>query len=78
MLVRNCSLLGELELNGINPAPKGTTQIDVEFDLTSYEKLQVTVKDLSSGKENRVSISSIDTSLLQKDHENGRCPVLLK
>ena len=42
--------LGTLHLDGILPAPRGTPQIEVTFDIECGGKVNVSAKDLSSGK----------------------------
>jgi molecular chaperone DnaK len=49
-------LLGEFNLEGIRPAPRGEPQIEVTFSLDTNGVLQVTAKDLGTGKEARIEI----------------------
>ena len=49
--------LGNFELGGINPAPRGTPQIEVTFDIDANGILHVSAKDKASGKENSIKIS---------------------
>jgi molecular chaperone DnaK len=49
--------LARFRLEGIPPAPRGTPQIEVTFDVDANGILNVSAKDLSSGKEQRVTIS---------------------
>ena len=44
-------LLGEFNLEGIRPAPRGEPQIEVTFSLDKNGILQVTAKDLGTNKE---------------------------
>ncbi len=49
-------LLGQFNLEGIPPAPRGTPQIEVAFDVDQNGILNVTARDKSSGKEASVRI----------------------
>jgi molecular chaperone DnaK len=51
-------LLGEFNLEGIPPAPRGMPQIDVTFDIDANGILHVGAKDKVSGKENRITIKA--------------------
>ena len=57
--------LGKFILDGIPPAQRGTPQIEVSFDIDANGILHVTAKDLGSGKEQSIKISS--PSKLSKD-----------
>jgi molecular chaperone DnaK len=58
-------LLGEFDLSGIPPAPRGMPKIEVKFDLDANGILNVSAKDLGTGKENTVKIQQ--SSGLNKD-----------
>jgi len=49
-------LLGEFNLEGIPPAPRGTPQIEVTFDIDANGILNVSAKDQGTGKENKITI----------------------
>ena len=49
-------LLGQFNLEGIPPAPRGVPQIEVKFDLDANGILNVGAKDLGTGKEQKVRI----------------------
>ena len=51
-------LLGEFNLEGIPPAPRGMPQIDVTFDIDANGILHVSAKDKATGKENRITIKA--------------------
>ncbi|HJV74858.1 MAG TPA: molecular chaperone DnaK [Noviherbaspirillum sp.] len=51
-------LLGEFNLEGIPPAPRGTPQIEVTFDIDANGILHVGAKDKASGKENKITIKA--------------------
>jgi molecular chaperone DnaK len=49
-------LLGQFNLEGLPPAPRGTPQIEVKFDIDANGILQVSAKDMGTGKEQKVRI----------------------
>lgn len=51
-------LLGEFNLEGIPPAPRGLPQIEVTFDIDANGVLHVSAKDKGTGKENQVTIKA--------------------
>ena len=51
-------LLGEFNLEGIPPAPRGLPQIEVTFDIDANGVLHVSAKDKGTGKENTVTIKA--------------------
>ena len=57
--------LGTFHLDGIPPAPRGTPQIEVTFDIDANGILHVSAKDLGTGKEQKISITG--SSGLSKD-----------
>ena len=57
--------LGHFELGGIRPAPRGTPQIEVTFDIDADGILHVTAKDLDTQKEQSIKITA--SSGLAKD-----------
>lgn len=52
------NLLGEFNLEGINPAPRGMPQIEVTFDVDANGIIHVNAKDKSTGKENTITIKA--------------------
>ena len=50
--------LGQFNLEGINPAPRGTPQIEVTFDLDADGILHVSAKDKQTGKEQNITIQA--------------------
>jgi molecular chaperone DnaK len=50
--------LGKFQLTGIPPAPRGVPQIEVTFDIDANGILNVTAKDLATGKDQRIQITS--------------------
>ncbi|WP_206951223.1 molecular chaperone DnaK [Trinickia acidisoli] len=51
-------LLGEFNLEGIPPAPRGVPQIEVTFDIDANGILHVGAKDKATGKENKIVIKA--------------------
>jgi len=68
-------LLGQFNLEGIPPAPRGVPQIEVAFDIDANGILNVSAKDLGTGKEQKVTIeqsaglSEGDIDKMRKDAE---------
>jgi molecular chaperone DnaK len=60
--------LGEFDLIGIPPSPRGVPQIEVSFDIDADGILHVSAKDKASGKEQRIVIQS-SGGLSEKDIE---------
>ncbi len=50
--------LGKFQLTGIPPAPRGVPQIEVAFDIDANGILNVSAKDLGTGKEQKIEIRS--------------------
>merc|ERR1711907_260533 len=51
-------LLGQFNLEGILPAPRGVPQIEVTFDIDANGILHVSAKDKGTGKEQKITIQS--------------------
>ncbi len=62
--------LGRFQLVGIPPAPRGIPQIEVAFDMDANGILQVSAKDLGTGKEQSIVIQS--SSLSEDEIEKMR------
>jgi molecular chaperone DnaK len=58
-------LLGNFQLVGIPPAPRGVPQVEVTFDIDANGIMNVSAKDLGTGKEQKITITS--SSGLAKD-----------
>ncbi|HEV7922289.1 MAG TPA: Hsp70 family protein, partial [Thermoanaerobaculia bacterium] len=58
-------LLGAFHLVGIPPAPRGVPQVEVTFDIDANGIMNVSAKDLGTGKEQKITITS--SSGLSKD-----------
>jgi molecular chaperone DnaK len=62
---RDNKLLGAFHLVGIPPAPRGVPQVEVTFDIDANGIMNVSAKDLGTGKEQKITITS--SSGLSKD-----------
>lgn len=60
--------LGEFNLEGIQPQPRGIPQIEVTFDIDANGIMHVSAKDKNTGKENKITIKS-DSGLSKDDIE---------
>ncbi len=67
-LVQYNKLLGEFNLEGINPAPRGMPQIEVTVDIDANGIMHVSAKDKNTGKENKITIKS-DSGLSKEEIE---------
>ncbi len=61
-------LLGQFDLTGIPPAPRGVPQIEVSFDIDADGILHVAAKDKGTGKEQSIQIKS-DSGLTKEEIE---------
>ena len=50
--------LGQFNLDGINPAPRGMPQIEVTFDIDADGLIHVSAKDKNTGKEQKITIKA--------------------
>jgi len=66
---RDNNLLGEFMLEGIPPAPRGTPQIEVSFDLDTNGILEVTAMEKGTGKRSNVKIKNDKGRLSKEDIE---------
>ena len=64
-MARDNKTLGTFRLDGIPPAPRGTPQIEVTFDIDANGILHVSAKDLGTGKDQKITIQG--SSGLSKD-----------
>jgi molecular chaperone DnaK len=60
--------LGTFNLTGIPPAPRGVPQIEVSFDIDADGILNVSAKDLATGKEQKITITA-STKLSESEKE---------
>ena len=64
-LARDNRTLGRFQLVGIPPAPRGVPQIEVTFDIDANGMVNVSAKDMGTGKEQKITITA--SSGLSKD-----------
>lgn len=62
--------LGQFRLDGIAPAPRGVPQIEVMFDIDADGIVNVSAKDLGTGKEQKITITS-NTNLSDEEIEEA-------
>ena len=62
--------LGRFQLTGIAPAPRGIPQIEVTFDIDANGIVNVSAKDLGTGKEQKITITS--STNLSEDEINQK------
>jgi L1 cell adhesion molecule like protein len=55
---KDCNLLGQFELTGIPPAPRGVPQLEVTYDIDANGLLNVSACDKSSGKTEKITIKN--------------------
>src|SRR6266699_1895059 len=63
--------LGKFKLDGIPPAPRGTPQIEVTFDIDANGILNVSAKDKATNKEQKITITA-STGLTKEEAEKMR------
>ena len=75
---RDNKIIGQFNLDGIAPAPRGIPQIEVAFDLDANGILSVSAKDLGTGKEQHItieggnSLSQEEIDRIKKDAEDHK------
>jgi len=68
-MTRDNRLLGQFQLDGIPPAPRGVPQIEVAFDLDSNGILNVSATDKAGGRSNKITITNEKGRLSKDDIE---------
>merc|ERR1719452_85355 len=68
-MTRDNNLLGQFELEGIPPAPRGVPQIEVTFDVDANGILNVSAVDKVTGKKNKITITNDKGRLSKEDIE---------
>jgi len=66
-MTRDNHLLGKFDLTGIPPAPRGTPQIEVTFDVDANGILNVSAVDKASGKQEKITITNDKGRLSKED-----------
>jgi molecular chaperone DnaK len=68
-MARDNRTLGRFHLSGLPPAPRGVPQVEVAFDIDANGILNVTAKDLATGREQKITItgaSQLDKSNVEQ------------
>ena len=68
-MTKDNNRLGVFELSGIPPAPRGVPKIEVTFDIDANGILNVTAKDQSTGRTNKITITNDKGRLSKADIE---------
>ncbi|KAM9954068.1 hypothetical protein ACTFIR_009192 [Dictyostelium discoideum] len=68
-MTKDNNLIGTFELNGILPAPRGVTQIEVSFDVDIDSILTVSAEDKTTKKVQKITIPNIDDHLSKVEIE---------
>lgn len=69
-MAKDNKTLGRFRLDGIPPAPRGVPQIEVTFDIDANGIVNVSAKDLGTGKEQRITITA-STNLSEDEIERA-------
>jgi molecular chaperone DnaK len=67
-MARDNRTLGRFQLVGLPPAPRGVPQVEVAFDIDANGIVNVTAKDVATGKEQKITISG-SSGLTKEDVE---------
>merc|ERR1712071_749979 len=68
-MTKDNHLLGQFELTGIPPAPRGVPQIEVAFEVDANGILQVSAEDKGTGKAEKITITAEKGRLSEEDIE---------
>merc|ERR1711977_413993 len=66
-MTKDCHLLGKFDLGGIPPAPRGTPQIEVTFEIDANGILNVGAQDKGTGKKEKITITNDSGRLSQEE-----------
>ncbi|XP_031638344.1 heat shock protein 70 B2-like [Contarinia nasturtii] len=66
-MTKDNNVLGSFELSGIPPAPRGVPKVEVTFDLDANGILNVTAKEMSTGKSKNITIKNDKGRLSQSE-----------
>ena len=69
-LTKDCNMLGQFELTGLPPAPRGIPQLEVTYDIDANGMLNVTACDKSSGKSEKIAIKNDKGHLSKEQIDN--------
>ena len=65
-MTRDCNKLGEFQLSGIPPMPRGVPQVEITYEVDANGILSVSAVEKSSGKEQKITIKN-ESNRLSKD-----------
>lgn len=68
-MTKDCTLLGQFDLEGIPPAPRGVPQIEITFDLDTNGILRVTALEKGTGKTKDLTIKNDKGRLTKEEIE---------
>jgi heat shock 70kDa protein 1/2/6/8 len=68
-MTKDCHALGNFDLTGIPPAPRGTPQVEVTFDIDANGILNVSAEEKGNGKKNHITITNDKSRLSKQDIE---------
>jgi L1 cell adhesion molecule like protein len=68
-MTRDCNLLGQFQLEGIPPMPRGVPQIEITYDVDANGILNVSAIEKSTGKSNKITITNDKGRLSQEEIE---------
>merc|ERR1712107_428809 len=68
-MTKDNHILGKFELTGLPPAPRGTPQIEVTFEIDANGILQVSAEDKGTGKAEKITITAEKGRLSQEEIE---------
>ena len=68
-MTRDCNLLGNFQLSGIPPMPRGVPQIEITYEVDANGILQVSAVEKSTGKSEKITISNSSNKLSKEEVE---------
>jgi molecular chaperone DnaK len=68
-LAKDNRTLGRFHLTGIAPAPRGLPQVEVSFDIDANGILNVSAKDMATGKQQQITMSKDEVERMVKEAE---------
>jgi L1 cell adhesion molecule like protein len=69
-MTKDNNMLGTFELSGIAPAPRGQPKIEVTFEVDANGIMNVSAKDQTTGKENKITIKNEKGRLSEEEIQN--------
>ena len=68
-MTKDCNLLGQFDLTGLPPMPRGQPQIEISYDLDANGIINVSAVEKSSGKTQKITITNDKSRLSKSDIE---------